>query len=344
MRSILLFFASALFLSPAFACALNLPPSASPILITLDPRHPTPNSTVRVSVTSVTTDLSQADAEWRVNGAIAKEGEGRLSFEVPVEEFGSFTDVAVTIWRNEVLLGREELRIYPSSLDLIWAADSYTPPFYRGKRLASPGSSVTLRAITLLPDESGKAVPVRDIFYTWYRNGAVQERASGKGRASALFPAPLPGSTDVIEVEAAVDEGGARAIARADIPAAEPLIALYHDHSLFGVLFHDALGERATVPDLEATFAAFPYFSPDPRDRALSFVWRVNGKNVPPDPAEPGRLTINAENSNQEAQLALSLQHASNIFFSAQRLWSVNFGVPPAGTFGAPRAGSPFGI
>ena len=218
-----------------------------------------------------------------------------------------------------------QVAIIPTEIDLLLDSDSYVPPFYRGRALASPGTRVRLEAIPHFVRPGGSEIPASDLTYTWRRNDETIAGVSGPGKSSATIASPVLFGTDIISVEAVSADGALSGSASMRIPSTETVLALYEDHPLYGILYNRALGSQTLIPDSEMTFAAVPYFAQarSADDPTLEYTWRVNDSSVKADAARPSELTINAQNSNGLALVALELASATNVFLRASREWGI---------------------
>lgn len=338
--SVCLFALAITFALPASA-QMSLSPFAGQLLLRINPSNPEPNSHVSVTLSSLAFDLSEADIAWYVNEKRIAEDQGLTEVDVVVGAPGSITHVAAYVTENGTSIGSADVYLNPAEVDILWESDSFTPPLYKGKKLASPGSSIRAEAHALLRDAKGNEVESKNIVYTWRRNNALVESVSGRGKFTAIFPAPLLFDTDMISVEAVSIDSTSRAENSTRIPSVDPFVILYQDHPLFGIQFNAGHGRSATLPDVEATFAAIPYFAPDisaATDEALIYEWRVNGASVPADPAAPDRLTVNAANSSGLASIELSVSHLTDIFMSAKGRWDILLNAGLGGTGSDPFA------
>ncbi|HEY4516982.1 MAG TPA: hypothetical protein VJG64_03475 [Candidatus Paceibacterota bacterium] len=238
----------------------------------------------------------------------------------------------------------------PSPVDLLFDADSYVPPFYRGRALPSPGTNVHLHALARFAGAGGTAVPESKITYTWRRDGRVVGDVSGLGRASVTLPAPTLFGTDTISVEASAADGSIYGGSSITISSIDPVPTLYQNHPLFGIEYYSALTDEATVPDVEMTFAAVPYFAAavSPSDPQLTWRWSVNGEPIATS-VGGSEITINAENSSGLAAISLLLTSPANFLLRGEGSWNVFFsrvgGLPTqAGTQGAEGSPSSGGI
>ena len=211
-----------------------------------------------------------------------------------------------------------------SPLDLLVESNSYVPPFYLGRPLASPGSSIVAQAIAHFTDQSGNAVPDSSINFTWKINGEVQGQLSGAGKSSAILPAPPLFGSETIEADA--QGSGAYGTASETLSAQDPQPLLYQDHPLYGIEYYDALGGQSRIGDSEATFAAVPYFvaAGGPNDRNLQWTWVVNGQSVPATSSASSEITINAGGSAQ-VSLGVSLVSSANPLLDGQGQWGILF-------------------
>jgi hypothetical protein len=310
----------------------TIPGAQSALIISLSPAHPEPNTSVELLLQSPLYDLTQSDIIWTVNGKVVAHDFGLRKLQLQTGDAGSSLDVSVDITADNGIASAN-IRVSPSSVDLLWEADSYVPPFYKGRALPSAGSSVTLVAVPHLTRSNGSEVAPGDITYTWKKDGEELASASGRGKASVRIAGPLLYGSDVVSVEAisSADElSGSATIRIADI---EPELTLYEVHPLYGTLYHNALGPTTFISEVEMSFAAIPYFASvrSPADAGLEYLWKVNDQAIVPEASEPNALTINAEKSSGLALIRLVLTHATNFYLNLDSAWRLTFtkgGIP----------------
>lgn len=331
--------ASIFFFSAPYAHAqFALPGIGDAVSLTLSPQYPAPGASVRIEAGSSAYDLSESSLTWRVNGKVFAQGVGITSADVVAGGLGSSVAISIEATAPDGAELFAEVAVAPTEVDLLFDADSYVPPFYTGRALPSAGSTLRLEAIPHFVAENGKEIPSSDITFTWKRNDQVLGSVSGRGRSTARIPAPALFGTDTISVEAISLDKSLAGSATVRIPSAEPVLALYQDHPLFGLMTHRALGPQSLIPDSEMTFAAIPYFAPVANlyDRSLQWSWRVNNTPIASDQKRPNEITIGAQNSNGIGLLALELSHLTNVFFQASGSWGVTLssGGASGGLFG----------
>ncbi|MDO8561985.1 MAG: hypothetical protein Q7S05_04140 [bacterium] len=329
--SMLLLFGVLLIASPAHAQFGNQ--EAGRIFISMSPAHPGPEESVHITLESALIDLSDSDIVWYVNDKVYARGVGLKETNVLAGPLGSQTNISAMAQARDGATASGEAAIVPAEVDLLWESDSYVPPFFKGRALPSPGTTLRMHAIARF--KSGSEAPESDTMYTWKRNGSVVKSFSGRGRSSALFPSPSLFGTDIIEVIVSNLDGSREGAARAQISSVEPILALYQDHPLFGVMYWKALSDTTPVSDTETTFAAVPYFAQadSPDDARLMYSWSVNGRDIEADEVKRSALTVNADKSDGIAQIALTITHAANLAMRTSHTWRISFGTNSNGGF-----------
>ncbi|MDO8552487.1 MAG: hypothetical protein Q7S01_03060 [bacterium] len=304
----------------------NSPSELGKIFISLTPGNPAPGENVQLSATSPLIDLARSDIIWYADKKVIAEGRGQIHAGVTAGPAGSETDIVV-IAQSENASATGEAFLRPAEVGLMWESDSYTQPFYRGRALPSAGTKLRVQALARLVLPDGSSVPENEITYTWKRNGSVVGSVSGIGKSFAIFPSPSLFGTDIIEVEAASADGTRVGHASARIPSVEPVLALYEDHPLFGIMYGKALDKQISAKDQEMTFAAVPYFAQarSPDDEQFIYKWRVNGRDITADYARPSEITINSTDSSGEALLALTITRERNWNMKASGAWNILF-------------------
>lgn len=294
--------------------------------LTLDPLYPSPGDSVRMSITTFALDLSLSNVVWMVNGEEISRGLDLTEATITVGGLGSESHVVVIAEEQEGIVASAEARIRPAEIDIVWEADSYVPPFYRGRALPGSNSPIRAQAVGRFATDGGTAIPTEDIVYTWYRNDAVVEK--GRGKSIVTVPGPSLFSTDTLRVVAVSADGAHSSAASADIPSTDPFVMLHENHPLFGILYHRSLEQGAITMETEQRVTAVPYFASilSPRDAGLLYEWAVNDSRIDPNPEEPQTLTITAEGYTGPADISLAITNADDIFLRAQGTWQLIFG------------------
>lgn len=302
----------------------GLPNASAALSIDVTPQYPGAGETVELTLSSTLYDLGESVIIWRADDRVIAEGEGLTSVSVTAGERGVSTTIRAEIAGG---IAASSVTITPTVVELLWEADSYTPPLYKGRALPSAGTSVRLLAVPRFTRAGGAAIPASEIVFTWKRNGGTLASASGRGRSSALLDAPYLFGADTISVEAVTRDGTIAGQASVRIPSIEPLLTLYEEHPVFGRQYYKALGPSTFVAESEMSFSAVPYFAEarSVRDPGLVYEWRVNQASVAADAKDPHMITIDASRSSGIARIDLSLFHSTNLFLSADGSWGLTF-------------------
>lgn len=331
MKNILATGALILLSVPMIATAqFSLFGSTNDLAIVATPSNPAPNSAVILSLESVLMDLDSADISWTVNGKPVEISGAPNSITVQTGSAGTKLTAAVKVTTSSGEF-EKTLAIVPASVDLIVDAVSYVPPFYKGRPLASPGTTMRLLAIPHFADADGTQLSSDAILFTWRQNGSVV--ASGRGKAAVSLPAPGLFGSDIFSVDAKSQSGLYGGSASVQLPGIDPQATLYVSHPLHGIEYFDAIDSQTNVSDVEMTFAAVPYFveAASPNDARLVYEWAVNGRAVPEASTNASEITINSDNSSGVAALSLDLTSSSNFYLHATQSWNIQF---PGGALG----------
>lgn len=324
-------FAIAFFYVPATSLA-QLSLFGSDLRIVSDPTSPGPNTSVRLTAESALMNLTTADITWTVDGKVVLQGAGENELVVTLGNLGQEVIVRVDV----SYLGEnshESISLIPGSVDLLFDADSYVPPFFKGRSLPSPGTMLRLVAVPHIAGRSG-TIQARELIYTWRQDGETLGSISGKGKSSATIPAPpLFGASDV-QVDVRTLDGTYGATASLRIPAIDPEITLYENHPLFGIKYYRALSDRDAIADFETTLAAIPYFvdAPDAAAGSLQYQWSVGGRPITASSSASNQITVNAAGVRGPALISVSLSSLSNFFIDSKHSWNISF-AEQAGNF-----------
>ncbi len=159
-----------------------------------------------------------------------------------------------------------------ASVELVWEADSYTPPLYAGRAL--PTSDGNLRVFAFPPSSLGTAT---NLIYTWKINGQVLGSMSGTDRSMLAIKGSPFISDQLVVVD--VSNGSQTVTGVVRIPYVKPTVLLYENSPLKGVQFEHALINKFVAEaNSDITLVAEPYFFSTPQSQSLTYTWSVNGQ------------------------------------------------------------------
>lgn len=164
-----------------------------------------------------------------------------------------------------------------SDIILLWEANTYVPPFYKGKRLYTVGSHVT---ITALPNivVGGRRLGTQELVFSWEKDGTTFHSRSGLGQNSITVTGGFISRTMTVSLTISSSGGSPLGFTQITIPLSEPHVSLYEDNPSFGTRFSHALTTTHELGDEEMTVAAYPYFFSTQNRRSLSYDWNIAGE------------------------------------------------------------------
>lgn len=297
-----------------------------PLRIRITPEIPGPDTPVVIELQDATGRLGDATFTWTIDGNVALSGPARRSFSFTTGSIGKATRVSVLIEREGAASLEREFVFKPSLVRLMWEADTYTPPFYRGKALASPGADVRIFAFTDVRGEDGKRIPDADLIFEWEQGGVKFADRSGLGVASFTLAGNQLKSGEGVAVVIRTRDGTRVGRGSTFVEYADPLVRVYEKHPLRGVRYERSFLSREGVEDKEITLVAEPYFfSTKGRDGAdLTYEWLLNGAPVE---SYGSILALRDERGGGEAALSVSVQNRvrTRLLQAAEALFGVSF-------------------
>ncbi len=291
---------------------------ANDITIKTTPEYPGPNETVNAIVSGYLSNLGTATISWSVNGNLVEKGVGQKTFFFQNGDSGKTTTLAVSIVTSSGESIKKETSFTPIGITLLWEADTYTPPFYKGKPLLTPEARVRVIAV---PDTGNAS----NFIYNWERNGNSLVSVSGYSKNSFSLKGPLPFYEAKIRVSVLSNNKKLESKKSISLPLTKPFILFYGDHPLFGVLYNHSIDTNLIVTEKEFSVRAEPYFFSEERSEQpiLTYSWLLNGKVV----LNSGRtITLRNEQGGKSVDsLALTVRGIKQTFQSARQSIIVNF-------------------
>lgn len=302
--------------------------AATPGSISLEiaPSNPAPFENVTFNLKSFAVNLDTVQIGWFVDGKAAISGIGKKSFSVTAKAAGIETKVEARIMLPDGEIDKS-ITILPGVMVLLWqATDSYVPPFYKGKALAGPASSIKVVA---LPEAKirGAQVSAKNMTYSWKKDFSNDQDASGYGKNSYAFLNDYLDGLNSVEVTAQTTDGRYSAHSSISIRSTDPKIVFYKRDLKLGTLWENAVLDNYTLGGSEEIIVAAPYhISPsDIRKPELIFRWFINNtlantginRNYIP-------LKVEGE-ATGTSRLRLEIENNDKIFETARKEINVRF-------------------
>lgn len=250
--------------------------------MSLTPEHPRPGEAITVSVESYNIDLNRTDVRWFVNNKLVKAGVGEKRLETTAPGAGELMEVRVAALGEGGSVYSASIAFRPAEVNLLWQAQSYTPPFYKGKALMPYQGTVLVAAVPSF-SRGGGVMSSESLIYTWSEGDEVIGDSSGKGKNLFVFRGSVPIRPKTISVLVESPDRTMAASASVDVVPVAPRLLFYEDHPLYGLLFGKALVGSFMLKGDETRISAIPfYFETDTRlNTDITYDWQLNYQPLP---------------------------------------------------------------
>ncbi len=287
------------------------------------PKSPGALEQVLVRLSSFAVDLNTADIAWIVNKEFVKNGIAEKEITITTPDFGEKTiiDVVIITVAGDKL--DKQFVIAPAEVDLLWEAQTYTPPFYKGKALPAFKSLVR---VTAIPRFSALTSNPKDYYYKWTYN-RVQGLGEAQGKNSVVIPMGYAGTPVPITAEVRLLGTDWVGVKNASISAGEAKIVLYERDPLLGVELRKPVTKMLASKETEATIYAVPYFfsSDDLLNGNLIYTWEVDRKYTSPGLSPQYLTLVKPEGSSPTYGVSLRIQNPKRILQESRASTEISF-------------------
>lgn len=284
--------------------------------VNFSPANPGANAQVSAQLISYTFDVDRADIAWLLNGK--KAGSGK-TFSFTVGDIGSRTHIDVLVITADGFTVSKSFDLRIAEVDLLWEAQTFTPPQYRGKALVSSQSPFK---ITAMPQ--GFGVSDSKLVYEWTHNGKNLPLISGQGKKTFTFLADDTGP-ETIGIKVSTLNKSTVAENQVAINIDSPKILFYEDRPLEGPQFQNELGSNFTLSKQELILLTEPFFFSIKDLPGLSYEWRINDKKID-TPQKPNLLNLAVSSGTKGTSIVnLSITNPNNILEAVNKSLQVNF-------------------
>jgi hypothetical protein len=292
--------------------------------IELSNKFPSPGEKVKVSLKAPTIDMETALVTWSINGAVVKKAYSGNNIEFQVGNMGDVYRIAVEAVDGKNTRVTAEKIIRVSDVAVVWEGRTYTPPFYEGRALQSPGAEVAFHVIPSVLDEKGRLYATNELVYIWSTNYS-SVTSGGKGISSVVLKNDQPLKDFVVNLQVKDPKGELRSVKKIIVPVSHPTVVLYEDSPLIGIRHDSALGTSVGVYGRESTLVAEPYYvSASTRTNPiLEYTWSIDGT----DYTNPGNLTFSPEGTaSGSSYLNLVIKNTKYWLQNGRSSITINFG------------------
>ncbi len=304
-------------------------PLPTSINVDISPSTPQPNQTVTITLSSYSTDLNAATITWMLGGKKIDSGKGDKTLSFAVGPSGTDTAVSIVILTNQGETITKSYDIRPTTVDMIWQATGYTPPFYKGKTLFSHQDVIEFIALPHFSDANGAEIPPQNLIYTWTRNGTVVGDFSGYGKYTYTVQSSIISRPLDIQVQVTSPNTNAVGSAETVVAPTDPMVLMYEKNPLYGIQFQKVLADGAILSSSrEINVIGEPYFfgTTDSHDTSLTYNWSINGNSIDSDTTQTTRVFREPDGVVGTSNISLSVTNTNQILQSAQYAFNLIFG------------------
>lgn len=275
------------------------------------PELPSANQEVSVRIESYSFDLNSSEIIWALNGVIKDKGVGKKDFDFKTGAIGTPSLIKILIKTKDGKKIEKSLLIRPTGVDIIWQADSFVPPFYKGKALYSYQSRITVVALPEFTNSTGVKINPENLIYKWSKDGTVLGGISGYGKNKFSFTKLLISSPPEIEVEVSSADKSIRASGRITIEPIEAKTVLYENNPLYGIIYEKAVIGDFKMNGSEITLAVTPYFFglEELNGGKVKYNWNMNGQNITDKQDLRGVTFRNTDGGSGSTRVSVYLQN-----------------------------------
>ena len=267
--------------------------------VSISPQYPAPYGQATLSIVSSSIDLASATMVVSIANKELYRGNAQ-TIAIPLGKGGEVIGVKVTVISARTSSTRT-FSIQPQDVVLVAEPLSSAPLLYPGKPLVPIDGSVRVVAMANLRDANGKVSNPLTNSYSWSVDGMQIMNASGIGKESVIVASPLQYRSRSVSVVVSSSDSGLVGGADLSLVASEPLVRIYENDPLLGIIFERALSGNYSINGTEDTLYAAPFYMPLTKGTPL-IQWFLNG-----NPAQSGNSITLRPSGSGKGSASLSL-------------------------------------
>lgn len=289
--------------------------NAGDINLELSPETPGPNETVTATLVSYVTNLNNQQITWFVNRQLVKTEVGAISLTFTTGNQGTTTQVEAQILVDGQNISKI-IQISPTAVDLLWEADTYVPPFYKGKKLATRQSTVTITAIPQFKIPTIDSI--RTAVYYWQRDFTPLTAASGYAKQALRFENNPIKTTENLGITVKNRTETEVAANTLDIPFRNPFIVFYEKQ---GSRIFERRGSLAGFRVTTDTFnlVAVPYYFAFDKLSDINFNWLADGRTLTVNNTNQSEILFELPQKGRQTNISLSITSTPKLLQTASR-------------------------
>ena len=298
----------------------------SNVSASINPSDPVPGSMVVITLTGFGFDLNKALYEWSQDGFVRETGLGENKFSFQMGQLGKPTRINVSVSLNKRLIAEKSFYFEPSEINLLWQAETLTPPFYQGKARASAGAKIKILATPYIINQAGKKENVQDLVYNWFIGGSLDSGNSGQGKNIISIQTKPADSQLRVNLKVATKNGGSSASKTLILQLNRAELAFYEQKPLEGINYGKQIINNYELYGDESSFVAIPFFWPLEYLGNITYGWSVNSLPVS-NKEVANTLTVRQPSSGSGLnQISLQISDPLNEQLTLKGGFNIKFG------------------
>jgi len=295
--------------------------------LNVSPQSPRAGSAITVTARSFAFDGRRANFVWFLGDKKVDAGVGLSEKTFTAGKLGTEMNIIVEAISADGLFYKARTSISVTDIDFVIHPLTYTPPFYRGAALATPGSEVEIIAAPHLFRNGAKLKP-QNLIYEWSLDRKPLLAQSGGGRNKLLLRlADIRGGEYEISLRVSAADGGIFAKKDARFKTTAPELVFYKTNPLTGLISSALPSFSANAGEQFSILAEPFYFSLSSLARA-EFDWRANGEKIKPDAGNPRLLNLEAPaGAESAADVSVTIKDAKTLFQGAEGRLNIKTGL-----------------
>jgi hypothetical protein len=304
---------------PSTPFTSKFPQIKEQVVTDVSPEIPKPGDEVTITTELYgDIDLNTILVTWKVNGVVQLKGVGKKSFTFTMGNTGKTTTVDFEAAPTNAPAIMKTFSFAPVDVDILWQANTYTPPFYKGKALFTPEANVTFIALPNIII-GGKRVDPSDIVYNWKVDRTVDGENSGFGKSSYDYTGSIILKPVLIQAEVyAAANNTFKGLNGFTLANVFPQALIYEDSPVYGILFNKALQNQYTIKDDEVQLEVTPYFfSADGKNQDVTYKWDLNNSPLDIPSFQNSAIFRRKDDKRGSANIFLTIGNPSKILQQA---------------------------
>jgi len=287
--------------------------------LTATPEIPEPGETVTLRFATYGSTINPSTIVWLENGIVFEQKTDTA--QVTAGPIGSAQVIRVTAQDTSGTPISTQITLQPSAISLFVEGTGYTPSFYKGRSAPIKEGSFWVYAIPEVVTSSGTMVQSNNLIFTWYRNNQRISDQSGLGKNSFFVEGSILSKNQEIRVAVNLaNKSTPLASKTLDVSLEEPLVRLYEDNSLYGILFNKSFSDQENLSQTEITLEAVPFFFSNPG--SLIYNWRKDNQKLFQEDTNTNNITLRNQDGGS-GRNSISLRVANQETFSQEAFTSL---------------------